>query len=158
MIWILELCFSVFRCLLFRSLLINPKITYFFNKLVARIRLKNLLVIFYYQIGQTIFEAFVQGAFRNVMVTLLNLVCYSRSHFQFTKHSPYLVSISKSKIETVVNTTGVVHSMINNLYGTIKFRNGTSTEVALFSAKSLYCDGYVYDRDPMHLPAIQFDG
>ena len=144
--------------MLFRSLLINPKITYFFNKLVARIRLKNLLVIFYYQIGQTIFEAFVQGAFRNVMVTLLNLVCYSRSHFQFTKHSPYLVSISKSKIETVVNTTGVVHSMINNLYGTIKFRNGTSTEVALFSAKSLYCDGYVYDRDPMHLPAIQFDG
>ena len=144
--------------MLFRSLLINPKITYFFNKLVARIRLKNLLVIFYYQIGQTIAEVFVQGAFRNVMVTLLNLVCYSRSHFQFTKHSPYLVSISKSKIETVVNTTGVVHSMINNLYGTIKFRNGTSTEVALFSAKSLYCDGYVYDRDPMHLPAIQFDG
>lgn len=85
-------------------------------------------------------------------------LCSLRSQFHFTRHSPFLVSISKTKTDQLTNTFGVVHSMINNLYGIIHFRNGTSTEKALFCAKSLYKDGFMFERDPMKMPEIQFDG
>jgi len=76
--------------------------------------------------------------------------------FKFTQHSAYLVSISKQPGVTVLtNTTGVIVSMVNNQYGFIKFG---SSEKALFCAKSLFKDGWLYTGDPLRLPAMQFDG
>lgn len=76
--------------------------------------------------------------------------------FKFTQHSAYLVSISKQPgVEVLTNTTGVIVSMVNNQYGFIKFG---SSEKALFCAKSLFKDGWLYTGDPLRLPAMQFDG
>merc|ERR1719402_808966 len=45
--------------------------------------------------------------------------------------------------------------MINSQYGFIKFGAG---EKALFSAKSLFKDGWQFSGDPLKLPAMKFDG
>jgi len=76
--------------------------------------------------------------------------------FKLTQHSAYLVSISKEPgVKVLTNTTGVIVSMVNNQYGFIKFG---SSEKALFCAKSLFKDGWLYTGDPLRLPAMQFDG
>lgn len=88
-----------------------------------------------------------------------------KDQFHFTQHSQFLVSISKVKVKREVNCIGVIRSMINNDYGIIQFQTSTDgsqptseSQTALFHAKSLFKDGYVYDRDPLKLNAIKFDG
>ncbi len=62
------------------------------------------------------------------------------------------MAISKQPVELRTNTVGIVVSMVDNQFGIIQFPNGTGTEKALFSAKSLYKDGWLYKDDPMKLP------
>jgi len=85
-----------------------------------------------------------------------------KDQFHFTQHSQYLVSVSKVKVKREVNCIGVIRSMINNNYGIIQFQTSTNgsqgSKTALFHAKSLFKDGFVYDRDPLKLTAIKFDG
>ena len=80
-----------------------------------------------------------------------------KAQFIYKQHSAYLVSISKqgSNVKVVTNCTGVIVSMINSQYGFIKFGAG---EKALFSAKSLFKDGWQFSGDPLKLPAMKFDG
>merc|ERR1719430_637752 len=80
-----------------------------------------------------------------------------KAQFIYKQHSAYLVSISRqgSNVKVVTNNTGVIVSMINSQYGFIKFGAG---EKALFSAKSLFKDGWQFSGDPLKLPAMKFDG
>ena len=80
-----------------------------------------------------------------------------KAQFIYKQHSAYLVSISRqgSNVKVVTNCTGVIVSMINSQYGFIKFGAG---EKALFSAKSLFKDGWQFSGDPLKLPAMKFDG
>ena len=80
-----------------------------------------------------------------------------KGQFSYKQHTAYLVSISKqdSNVKVVTNCTGVIVSMINSQYGFIKFGVG---EKALFSAKSLFKDGWQFSGDPLKLPAMKFDG
>jgi hypothetical protein len=41
---------------------------------------------------------------------------------------------------------------------TLQFKNGNESEKAIFCARTLFYDGFVYDKDPMKLPPIKFDG
>jgi len=80
-----------------------------------------------------------------------------KAQFTYKQHTAFLVSISKqgSNVKVVTNNTGVIVSMINSQYGFIKFGAG---EKALFSAKSLFKDGWQFSGDPLKLPAMKFDG
>jgi len=80
-----------------------------------------------------------------------------KAQFTYKQHTAFLVSISKqgSNVKVVTNHTGVIVSMINSQYGFIKFGAG---EKALFSAKSLFKDGWQFSGDPLKLPAMKFDG
>merc|ERR1719430_1009078 len=80
-----------------------------------------------------------------------------KAQFAYKQHTAFLVSISKqgSNVKVVTNHTGVIVSMINSQYGFIKFGAG---EKALFSAKSLFKDGWQFSGDPLKLPAMKFDG
>ncbi len=80
------------------------------------------------------------------------------SQFVYQSHSPYLVTISKQPVEVKINTVGIVVRMVDNQFGIIQFPSGTATEKALFSAKSLFRDGWLYQGDPMKLPPMEFDG
>ena len=90
---------------------------------------------------------------------LLNyFISINREQFYFTHHSDCLVSISKIKTEVVTNTVGIVSSMIDNSFGIVQFKHGNESVKAIFCARTLYKDGFIYDKDPMKLPAISFDG
>ena len=80
-----------------------------------------------------------------------------KAQFTYKQHTAFLVSISKqgSNVKVVTNHTGVIVSMINSQYGFIKFG---AWEKALFSAKSLFKDGWQFSGDPLKLPAMKFDG
>ncbi|CAB4062573.1 unnamed protein product [Lepeophtheirus salmonis] len=80
------------------------------------------------------------------------------SSFVFTKHNPYLVSLSKVSTPIKINTTGIIVKMIDKAFGIIQFPSGSSTEKALFCVKSLFVDGWQYGSDPLKLDAIKFDG
>ncbi len=62
------------------------------------------------------------------------------------------MTISKQLVEVKINTVGIVVSMVDNQFGIIQFPSGTGTEKALFSAKSLFKDGWLYQGDPRKLP------
>ena len=73
--------------------------------------------------------------------------------FVYQKISPYLVTISREPVEVKVNVTCVVVSMVDNQFGILQFNGeGGKTEKAMFSAKSLYKDGYNFNGDPVKLP------
>ncbi len=81
--------------------------------------------------------------------------------FDYTAHSPYLVTLSRQPVEVVINTTAIIVSMVDNRYGVLQFPspNGDgSTQKAFFSAKTLFKDGYVYQGDMMKLGSLEFDG
>ena len=80
-----------------------------------------------------------------------------KEQFAYKQHTSFLASISKktSNVKVVTNCTGIIVSMINAQYGFIKFGAG---EKALFSAKSLFQDGWQFSGDPLSLPAMKFDG
>jgi len=79
--------------------------------------------------------------------------------FVYQKISPYLVTISREPVEVKVNVTCVVVSMVDNQFGILQFNGeGGKTEKAMFSAKSLYKDGYNFNGDPVKLPHMCFDG
>merc|ERR1719462_938651 len=80
-----------------------------------------------------------------------------KEQFAYKQHTSFLASISKktSNVKVVTNCTGIIVSMINTQYGFIKFGAG---EKALFSAKSLFQDGWQFSGDPLSLPAMKFDG
>lgn len=78
-----------------------------------------------------------------------------QAQFDFKIHSMNLVTLAKQPgAKVLINTTGVIVSMVNNQYGNIKFGAG---EKAIFCAKSLFRDGWHYNGDPLRLPAMQFD-
>ena len=74
------------------------------------------------------------------------------------RHSDSLVSISKTRTETVVNMTGVVHSISNNRYGIIEFQNADVTERAFFLSTSVFVDRKSTENDQLNNTMIQFDG
>ena len=80
-----------------------------------------------------------------------------KAQFVYKQNTAHLASISRqgSNVKVVTNCTGVIVSMINSQYGFIKFGAG---EKALFSAKSLFKDGWQFSGDPLKLPAMKFDG
>ena len=80
-----------------------------------------------------------------------------KAQFVYKQNTAHLASISRqgSNVKVVTNCTGVIVSMINSQYGFIKFGAG---EKALFSAKSLFKDGWQFSGDPLRLPAMKFDG
>jgi len=82
-----------------------------------------------------------------------------KDKFVYQKISPYLVTISREPVEIKVNVTCVVVSMVDNQFGILQFKGeGGKTEKAMFSANSLYKDGYNFKGDPVKLPHMCFDG
>lgn len=76
-----------------------------------------------------------------------------KDKFVYQKISPYLVTISREPVEVKVNVTCVVVSMVDNQFGILQFKGeGGKTEKAMFSANSLYKDGYNFKGDPVKLP------
>jgi len=83
----------------------------------------------------------------------------NKDKFVYQKISPYLVTISREPVEVKVNVTCVVVSMVDNQFGILQFNGeGGKTEKAMFSANSLYKDGYNFKGDPVKLPHMCFDG
>jgi len=78
-----------------------------------------------------------------------------KSSYSFVSHAQNLASLTKDfKTKVISKVTGVIVSMVNNQYGYIKFASG---EKALFCAKALFRDGWLYTGDPLRLPAMYFD-
>ena len=118
---------------------------------------------FYYENTEPFHESLKQVSAKSSTNNKNKLVHnYFSSHglkdqFKFRQHTAYLVSISKQPgIKITTGKTGVIISMINNQYGFIKF--GDNGETALFCCKSLFKDGWLYNGDPLRLPAMKFDG
>jgi len=95
----------------------------------------------------------------NTVKLLPKFFALHKDKFVYQKISPYLVTISREPVEVKVNVTCVVVSMVDNQFGILQFNGeGGKTEKAMFSANSLYKDGYNFKGDPVKLPHMCFDG
>ena len=89
----------------------------------------------------------------NTVKLLPKFFALHKDKFVYQKISPYLVTISREPVEVKVNVTCVVVSMVDNQFGILQFNGeGGKTEKAMFSANSLYKDGYNFKGDPVKLP------